>query len=228
MQISERGLTLIKKYEGYRAKAYKPVPTEKYWTIGYGHYGADVTEGMVITEAQGAAYLKQDCQIAEMAVNAQPYTWTQNEFDALVSFTYNCGTGNLKKLTNGGKRSKAEIAEKLMSYNKAGGKVLAGLTKRRTEEKALFLEGSKSSVVEVKSTASAGSQNGVKAKVVLADPKSKLNVRTSPSTTAAIVEKVSNGTILYSQGMMGDWYQVTDPVNGLKGFVYMRYLQLEK
>lgn len=61
----------------------------------------------------------------------------QNQFDALTSFCYNCGNGSLQKLVSG--RDAATIADKLLAYNKGGGKVLAGLTKRRNEERELFL-----------------------------------------------------------------------------------------
>lgn len=140
MKISDKGLELIKRYEGLRLTAYKPVKTEKYWTIGYGHYGSDVRENMSITEQQADVYLRADVGSAERAVNQYDtiYRFTQGQYDALVSFTYNCGAGNLKKLVNNGMRTIPEISEAFMLYNKAGGKVLAGLTRRRTEEKALF------------------------------------------------------------------------------------------
>lgn len=138
MNLGTEGLNIIKKYESLRLTAYKAVPTEKYYTIGYGHYGPDVKKGMTITQAQAEAYLVQDCQAAVRAVNKYPYGYNQNQFDALVSFTYNCGAGNLDKLTASGNRSLSQIADKLPAYNKAGGKVLAGLTKRRATEQALF------------------------------------------------------------------------------------------
>lgn len=140
MKISDKGLELIKRYEGLRLTAYKPVKTEKYWTIGYGHYGSDVRENMTITEQQADVYLRADVGNAERAVNQYDsiYGFTQGQYDALVSFTYNCGAGNLKKLVNNGMRTIPEISRAFMLYNKAGDKVLAGLTRRRTEEKTLF------------------------------------------------------------------------------------------
>lgn len=136
MDVSQNGINLIKKYEGCRLKAYKPVATEKYFTIGYGHYGADVKQGMTITQEQADAYLKQDCAASVKAVNALGKAFNQNQFDALVSFCYNCGFGNLKSLCNG--RSIDQIGNKIILYNKAGGKVLSGLVKRRKEEQALY------------------------------------------------------------------------------------------
>ena len=68
MKTSTAGINLIKKFEGCRLNAYKPVPTEKHWTIGYGHYGPDVTPGMVITQAQAEIMLGIDLQKYEQAV----------------------------------------------------------------------------------------------------------------------------------------------------------------
>ena len=140
MKTSSNGLNLIKKFEGCKLTAYKAVSTEKYYTIGYGHYGADVKAGMAITQTQADAYLVQDVAGAESAVSAYDgtYHWNQNQFDALVSFTYNCGSGNLKTLVDSGKRTVAEISAKIPAYNKSSGKVLNGLVTRRAEEKALF------------------------------------------------------------------------------------------
>lgn len=138
MNISQKGIDLIKKYEGLRLNAYKPVPTERYFTIGYGHYGKDVSPNMTITQAEAEAMLKKDLEKFEAKVNKySKYNWTQNEFDALVSFAYNIGS--IDQLTQNGKRTKEEIADKILSYDKAGGKKLAGLTKRRLEEKMMFL-----------------------------------------------------------------------------------------
>lgn len=138
MKISADGLSLIKKNEGCRLEAYKPVATEKCYTIGYGHYGSDVLPGMVITHAQAEALLLTDLQKYEKYVNDTGLTLNQCQFDALVSFTYNCGVGNLKKLIRG--RSLTQIADAMLSFNKGSGKVLPGLTRRRKEERALFLK----------------------------------------------------------------------------------------
>lgn len=135
------GLALIKQFEGCRLKAYKPFSYEKYWTIGWGHYGADVTEGQTITQAQADAQLVADLKSYETSVRNAAYcpitaSLTQNQFDALVSFTYNCGAGCLKTLCKG--RTAAQIAGALPLYNRSGGKAVAGLTRRREAEQALF------------------------------------------------------------------------------------------
>ncbi|PAD73926.1 lysozyme [Paenibacillus campinasensis] len=140
-KISQSGLSLIKSFEGCRLTAYKPVPTEKYWTIGWGHHGPDVKQGMTITQAEADALLVRDLAKFEAHVNDPanvPVTakLNQNQFDALVSFCYNCGPGNLKKLCEG--RTIEQIAQNITAYNKAGGKILNGLVRRREAELALF------------------------------------------------------------------------------------------
>ncbi|QYK68242.1 glycoside hydrolase family protein [Paenibacillus sp. S02] len=140
-KISKAGLDLIKHFEGCRLYAYKPVPTEQFWTIGWGHYGPDVEPKSVITQAQADAMLVKDMAEYEFYVNNPAYvpitdSLNQNQFDALVSFCYNCGAGNLKSLCKG--RTASQIAQSIMKYDKAGGKVLAGLTRRRNAEWGLF------------------------------------------------------------------------------------------
>lgn len=139
MTISDSGVHMIASFEGCRLKAYWD-KTGKVWTIGYGHKEG-VKEGDVITDEQAITFLKYDCRKAENSVNKYNYIykWNQNEFDALVSFTFNCGGGSLKTLLANGTRSRKEIADKLPAYNKSGGQVLAGLTRRRKAEQKLFL-----------------------------------------------------------------------------------------
>lgn len=140
-KISTVGIDLIKSFEGCKLTAYKPVATEKYWTIGWGHYGADVKKGQSITQAQADAMLVEDLAKYEAYVNNKAYVpvidqLTQNQFDALVSFCYNCGAGNLKTLCNG--RTVAQIASSITKYNKSSGTVLAGLVRRRQAELDLY------------------------------------------------------------------------------------------
>lgn len=141
MKISENGVKLIKKFEGCRLVAYKAVPSEKYYTIGYGHYSEYIHSGQTITQEQADALLLDDIAIHEQHVNIyEPfYDFTQSEFDALVSFSFN--VGSIRQLTKNGKRPKSEIARNMLSYCKSGGKVLAGLLRRRKEERLMFLSG---------------------------------------------------------------------------------------
>ena len=139
MMINDKGIALIKSFEGLRLKAYKALPTEKYFTIGYGHYGADVKEGQTITEAEAEALLRADLKKYEAKVNKYTaYNWTDNEFSALVSFAYNIG--NIDGLTKKGERSREDIKKVWTSYSKAGGKELPGLLRRREAELKLFNE----------------------------------------------------------------------------------------
>jgi len=136
--LSENGLNLIKSFEGCRLTAYKCLPTEKYYTIGYGHYGSDVTAGMKITKEQAEELLLQDCKKAIKNVNSfmSKYNFNQNQFDALVSFAFN--VGSINQLTASGTRTLEQISSKITAYNKSGGRVIAGLVKRRAKEKELF------------------------------------------------------------------------------------------
>ena len=136
MKTSQNGIDLIKKFEGCRLKAYKCAADV--WTIGYAHTkGVEPYEIITLTEAE--KLLREDLSEYESNVDKYRlrYGWNQNEFDALVSFAFNLGS--IDKLTANGTRSRATIADKMLTYNKAGDKVLAGLTKRRQAERELFL-----------------------------------------------------------------------------------------
>lgn len=136
MKVSDKGLKLIKSFEGCHLTAYI-CPAGK-WTIGYGHTKG-VRKGMTISQTQADSYLREDCAKAEKNVSSfnAKYSWTQNEFDALVSFAYN--VGSINQLTANGTRTKEVIANKILEYNKSGGKVLLGLVKRRNAERELFI-----------------------------------------------------------------------------------------
>lgn len=138
MKLSENGKKLLMEWEGFCNKAYKCVVTEKYYTIGFGHYGKDVSKGMTITRADAEKLLEKDLGGFENKVEKynDVYHWTQNQFDAMVLFAYN--VGSIDKLTNNGKRSIEEISKKMLEYNKSGGKVLTGLSNRRLKEQAIF------------------------------------------------------------------------------------------
>ena len=140
MNIGNKGLELIKSYEGCRLSAYK-CPSNK-WTIGWGRTSG-VYEGMVITQAQADQFLFEDVQRFVNAVNQYQsrFNFNQNEYDALVSFTYNCGEGSLQAVMSCC-NTKQEIAEECKLYNKSSdGQILAGLVRRREEEYKLFMSG---------------------------------------------------------------------------------------
>lgn len=136
MKITQEGIDLIKEFEGCRLIAYKcPAGV---WTIGYGHT-TGVKEGMVINNVQAENMLKSDlAQYEKYVTDNVLIPLNENQFSALVSFCYNCGVGNLRKLVKG--RTAEQIAEAILLYNKASGKVLNGLVRRRKRERELFLK----------------------------------------------------------------------------------------
>lgn len=136
MKISEKGIDLIKQFEGCKLTAYKDAVGVL--TIGYGHTG-DVKLNQKITQKKADELLKADLHRFEVHVSEyrKKYKFSQNEFDALVSFAFNIG--NINQLTKYGKRNKGQIADAILLYNKAGGKVLNGLVKRRKAEHDLFV-----------------------------------------------------------------------------------------
>ena len=141
MRTSQRGLSLIKSFEGLRLLAYRDAVGV--WTIGYGATRG-VKAGMSITNEQAERMLLNDVQRFEPEVErlvTEPLN--RNQWDALVSFTYNLGAANLEsstllRLLNRG--DYAGAAEQFPRWNKAGGKVLPGLVRRREAERVLFLE----------------------------------------------------------------------------------------
>lgn len=149
MRVSADGLAVIKHFESCHLTAYRcPAGV---WTIGWGHTGKDVKEGLVWTQAQADEALRSDLRAFEADVNSLvKSTITQRQFDALVSFAYNVGSdidadllaeglgdSTLLKHVNAGRWMLA--ADELPKWNKAGGKPLRGLTRRRHAERALFL-----------------------------------------------------------------------------------------
>lgn len=137
MRTSKAALEQIAQFEGIRLHAYRcPAGV---LTVGIGHTGPEVVEGMTITHEQAMKYFADDIRSAEIAVEHAGLQLDQGKYDALVSFAYNCGQGNLQKLTRG--RTLAQIADAIPLYNKGGGKVLKGLVRRRAWERELFVAG---------------------------------------------------------------------------------------
>lgn len=144
MRISNRGINLIKRYEGLSLKAYKPVDSEPGWTIGYGHHGPDVHKGEVITEAHAERILRRDLLDFERGVDRLVTTKiNQNRFDALVSLAYNIGLGNFAsstvlRETNKRRFVRATAAFRMWIKGGQPPKPLAGLVKRRASEAWLY------------------------------------------------------------------------------------------
>lgn len=140
MKISQRGLDLIKKFEGLRLTAYRcPAGV---LTVGYGSTGPHVKQGMVITEDEAEALLRKDVARFEDGVNHIVGPCTQGQFDALVSFAFNLGLGALMSSTLL-KRHKAGdfagAAAQFARWVNAGGRRLPGLVSRRKAEAELYL-----------------------------------------------------------------------------------------
>ena len=139
MNVSQKCVDLIKHFEGFEDTAY--LCPANVWTIGYGRT-RNVKEGDRITEPQAERDLLEELEeFKHQVLNSVKVELTQNELDALTSWTYNLGVGNLnsstllKKLNTGDKES---VPSEMLRWNKAGGEVLAGLTKRREAEAELW------------------------------------------------------------------------------------------
>jgi lysozyme len=139
-RTSDEGLRLIADFEGVRLTAYRdPVGV---LTIGWGHTGSDVTPGLTITRERALELLRQDVHKAEeVVVAAVKVPLTRGQFDALVSLTFNIGAAAFRGSTllrelNAGRYDRA--AGEFDRWTRAGGRVLAGLVRRRAAERALF------------------------------------------------------------------------------------------
>ena len=138
MKISDKGINLIKSFEGCKLKAY--LCPANVWTIGYGHTKG-VYKGMEITQDKAEELLLQDLKEFEDGINDLKLTLNQNQYDALVSFAFNVGLGNLRSSTLfkciKSKQYKA-AAEQFSKWIYAKGKISTGLINRRAKEKELF------------------------------------------------------------------------------------------
>ena len=140
MTISQKGIDLIKTFEGCKLFAYRDsvgIPT-----IAYGHT-KDVKMGMSITQKQAEEFLKNDIKPIERLLNGMGINYTQNQFDALTSWIFNLGEGNFKKSTMYknivARKSDIEITDQMVKWYNAGGRPLAGLMRRRVAEANMFL-----------------------------------------------------------------------------------------
>ena len=144
MKINQAGLDLIKSCEGLRLEAYPdPASGGEPFTIGYGHTGPDVIKGLTIDEEQALVLLQQDLMKFEQGVSSLVIVdINQNQFSALVCFSYNVGLENLKSsllLRCINTLHRDDAANEFLKWNKAAGKVLPGLTARREKERQLFI-----------------------------------------------------------------------------------------
>lgn len=141
LRTTEEGLDLIRHFEGLELEPYQDAAGV--WTVGFGHAGRDVRPGVRITVETAERLLLKDVAEAERGVNRLVRVpLNDNQFSALTSFVFNLGatrlrgTGTMLALNQG---RHMEFADRLLLWDKAGGKVLRGLTRRREAERALFL-----------------------------------------------------------------------------------------
>lgn len=147
MNISDNGKNLIKSFEGCRLNAYKAIQSERYWTIGWGHYGADVYQGQVITQEEADKLFDKDIKrYVEAVRNCKlGFTPNQNQFDALCSFCYNLGTGIMSDFVG---KDADTVSLEMTLYVNSGGVRLQGLVNRRKKEVELFNKPVDKEVVE--------------------------------------------------------------------------------
>lgn len=146
MNIDQRGIDLIVEFEGLRTEAYPdPGTGGEPWTIGIGHTAMAgppaVKKGDKITQGEAYEIFRHDVRKYEDAVEKSCPTSTQNQFNAMTSLCYNIGPGNFAKSTLVKKHNLRDFpgaAKAFLSWNKAAGKVMKGLTRRREAEKKLY------------------------------------------------------------------------------------------
>lgn len=155
MKISSAGVLLIKQHEQCRLKPYKATKNEEFWTVGWGHYGADVQPGVTITQAQADSLLETDLLWADATVSRCCPEATQGQHDALVSLCFNIGGPRFSTCTAVKRHNEKEwgrAAQAIQLWNKQKGQTLQELVQRRAEEATMYLTASpapKADVVDV-------------------------------------------------------------------------------
>lgn len=215
--VSEKCIKLVKKFEGLYLKAYKD--EVGVWTIGYGITNADkaitkvtVKAGLKITEKTADNWLEKALNkkyLPKVMKYNSKYKWNQNEIDALVSFAYNIGS--IDALTANGTRSRATIAAKMLQYNKAGGKVLNGLTRRRKAERELFLTAVKKKAAKKKTYATVNTKK---------DP---LTIRSAANAKSKELGKIPKGVKVEVVKKGASWIKVK--YKTITGYVATKYLK---
>lgn len=210
--VSKKCIKLVKEFEGLYLKSYKD--EVGVWTIGYGITNADkaitkvtVKAGLKITEKTADNWLEKALNkkyLPKVMKYNNKYKWNQNEIDALVSFAYNIGS--IDALTANGTRSRATIAAKMLKYNKAGGKVLNGLTRRRKAERKLFLTDKKKKTYAIVNT-----------------KKDPLTIRSSANATSKEFGKIPKGVKVEVVKKGASWTKVKYKTT--TGYVATKYLK---
>lgn len=238
MQLSQKGLELIKKFEGFRAKAYDDLNPNKNitsmsqvegtLTIGYGHTSG-VKVGQTITKERAEQLLKQDTGWAQTTVNQMvKVKLTQNMFDALVSFVYNIGSTNFRKsdllqYLNTGDYQKA--ANEFPRWNKSGGKVLQGLVNRRKEEKSLFESGMGSlGKTKVEKTKLPDKIKGIKVlgEIVVDNVKNYTYIYSKTSDKSSILGQAEKNSVYPIAGSVRNWWEIITK-DGRRAYIKSKY-----
>lgn len=214
--VSKKCIKLVKEFEGLYLKSYKD--EVGVWTIGYGITNADkaitkvtVKAGLKITEKTADNWLEKALNkkyLPKVMKYNNKYKWNQNEIDALVSFAYNIG--NIDMLTANGTRSRATIAAKMLQYNKAGGKVLNGLTRRRKAERKLFLTAKKKTAKK-------------KTYATVNTKKDPLTIRSAANAKSKELGKIPKGIKVEVVKKGASWTKVKYKKN--TGYVATKYLK---
>lgn len=214
--VSKKCIKLVKEFEGLYLKSYKD--EVGVWTIGYGITNADkaitkvtVRAGLKITEKTADNWLEKALNkkyLPKVMKYNSKYKWNQNEIDALVSFAYNIGS--VDALTANGTRSRATIAAKMLQYNKAGGKVLNGLTRRRKAERKLFLTAKKKTAKK-------------KTYATVNTKKDPLTIRSAANAKSKELGKIPKGIKVEVVKKGASWTKVKYKKN--TGYVATKYLK---
>lgn len=214
--VSKKCIKLVKEFEGLYLKSYKD--EVGVWTIGYGITNADkaitkvtVRAGLKITEKTADNWLEKALNkkyLPKVMKYNSKYKWNQNEIDALVSFAYNIGS--IDALTANGTRSRATIAAKMLQYNKAGGKVLNGLTRRRKAERKLFLTAKKKTAKK-------------KTYATVNTKKDPLTIRSAANAKSKELGKIPKGIKVEVVKKGASWTKVKYKKN--TGYVATKYLK---
>ena len=227
MRTNKKGVALIIEYEGFRSEAYIPVPGDVP-TIGFG-FTRGVQMGDRMTRSEAAERLKRELIEYENGVAAAcTRTPNENEFSALVSFAYNVGVGGLRKssvLKAHNRGDKQAAARAFALWNKSGGKVYAGLTRRRAAEAALYLE--PVAIDEVMMPQPIDSEKPMPASTI-----NRASVVAGGTATVAAVSETINAVneVKYGVAGLGDWLvpALLVAVVALAGYIVWERLKQRK
>lgn len=227
MKTNVKGVGLIIEFEGFRSEAYIPVPGDVP-TIGFG-FTKGVQLGDKMTRSEAAARLKDELVEYERGVLAAcTNPPNENEFAAMVSFAFNCGVGALRKsslLKAHNRGDKQAAARAFALWNKSGGKVYAGLTRRRAAEAALYLE--PVAIAEVEMPQSIDPETPMHASTI-----NRASVVAGGTATLAAVSETTNivNQVKTEVAGLGDWLVpvLLVAVVGLCGYVIWQRLAQRK